>query len=67
MKLRKAKKRKYNTDLTIGGIIRIRHEDSCSVHINGTDPEWLTATISTTHGALYTIKYKSEKIKKYEE
>ena len=63
---KKPKKRKYDTDIEIGGIIHIRHEDPCLVNIHGNDPGWLTATVSTTHGAFYTIKLKSEEIKKNE-
>lgn len=58
---KREKKRKYDTDVTIGGIIRIRHEDPCMVYIHGEDPEWLTAEVSTTFGAFYTIKIKQEK------
>jgi len=60
MKLRKSKKRKYETDITIGDLIRIRHEDPCMVEISGDGSEWTTTTISTTHGAFYTIKFKAE-------
>ena len=57
---KKKKKVKYQTNLTIGGIFKIKSIGPSSVIVNGgIDPEYITITVSTG-STIYTIKIKSE-------
>ncbi|KKL03981.1 hypothetical protein LCGC14_2620680 [marine sediment metagenome] len=57
---KKKKVVKYQTNLTIYGIFKIKASEQSHVIVDGgIDPEYITITVSTGN-TLYTIKIKSE-------